>query len=260
MFTTTEFSRVSGLSVEMLRLLGTQEVLIPANQDDDEELAAYDETQLPVARAIYHLGKIQVPLERMKSLLAQNSGKIDIATLLTQQERKPLPAKKIKTIVAQEAAIEAMVSQNDSDIHESKVDRLLIAGIRMQGKYVDCGKAYGKIGWQYGRLLSGPAMMLHYDKEYKETDADFEACFPIRKGESKKGIEVHELQGGRLVSLLHSGPYETLAGSYARLLRYVRARHPGYLLPTRETYVKGPGWLFKGDPEKYLTELQILVA
>ncbi|MFI4874133.1 MAG: GyrI-like domain-containing protein, partial [Blastopirellula sp. JB062] len=162
--------------------------------------------------------------------------------------------------VAHETAIQALCSQTDDDIEERKVDRLLVAGIRMQGKYADCGKAFGKIGWQYGRLLDGPAMMLHYDKEYKDSDADFEACFPIRKGESKKEIEVHELQGGRLVSLLHQGPYETLTGSYARLLRYVRARHPGYLLPTREIYRKGPGWLFRGDPEKYLTELQVLVA
>ncbi|MCC9606668.1 MerR family transcriptional regulator [Blastopirellula sp. JC732] len=259
MFTTSEFSRISGLSIEMLRLLKQEQVLSPTAPSDDEELAAYDDAQLPIARAIYHLGKIEIPLERIRALLDQTSGKVDIAKLLSQQEGA-LPEKRIKTIVAQEAAIEAICARDDDDIRETKVDRLLVAGIRMRGKYSDCGKAYGKIGWQYGRQLSGPAMMLHYDKEYKENDADFEACFPIRQGASKKGIEVHELEGGRLVSLTHRGPYETLTGSYARLLRYVRARHPGYLLPTRESFVKGPGWLFKGDPEKYLTELQILVA
>ncbi|TWT38522.1 MerR family transcriptional regulator [Blastopirellula retiformator] len=259
MFTTSEFSRVSGLSIEMLRLLNEQQVLPPAAPNEDEELAAYDDAQLPIARAIYHLGKIEIPLERIKTLLDQNEGKVDIGRLLTQQERA-LPAKRIKAIATHEAAIEALCALSDDDISERKVDRLLVAGLRMRGRYTDCGKAFGKIGWQYGRQLCGPAMMLHYDKEYKEHDADFEACFPIRPAASRKGIEVHELEGGRLVSLTHCGPYETLTGSYVRLLRYVRTRHPGYLLPTRESFLKGPGWLFRGDPEKYRTELQILVA
>ncbi|MFI4874745.1 MAG: hypothetical protein ACIALR_05390, partial [Blastopirellula sp. JB062] len=62
MFSFSEFSRVSGLSIELLRVLQQQEVLIPAQQDDDEELTAYDESQLPLARAVYRLGQIEVPL------------------------------------------------------------------------------------------------------------------------------------------------------------------------------------------------------
>ena len=31
------------------------------------------------------------------------------------------------------------------------------------------------------------------------------------------------------------------------------------VLPTREVYLKGPGMLLKGNPEKYLTEIQIPV-
>ncbi|WP_158264808.1 GyrI-like domain-containing protein [Blastopirellula marina] len=261
MFTTSEFSRVSGLSIDMLHLLRQQEVLIAARPSDDDDAAAYDPSQLPIAQAIYHLGQIEIPLERMKSLLTQNVGKIDLATLLSSRERPSEPAKRTEQVapqIADQPTTEAL--REFEDIEERKVGRLLVAGIRMRGKYRECGRAYGKISWQYGRQLCGPAMMLHYDKEFKQDDADFEACFPIRQGESQKGIEVHELDGGRLVSLVHRGPYETLAGSYDRLLRYVRERHVGYVLPTRECYVKGPGWLFRGNPEKYVTELQILVA
>ena len=31
-------------------------------------------------------------------------------------------------------------------------------------------------------------------------------------------------------------------------------------LPTREVYIKGPGMIFKGNPKKYLTEIQIPIA
>lgn len=30
--------------------------------------------------------------------------------------------------------------------------------------------------------------------------------------------------------------------------------------PTREVYIKGPGMIFKGNPKRYLTEIQILVT
>ena len=30
-------------------------------------------------------------------------------------------------------------------------------------------------------------------------------------------------------------------------------------MPTREVYLKGPGMIFKGNPNKYLTEIQILI-
>jgi effector-binding domain-containing protein len=30
-------------------------------------------------------------------------------------------------------------------------------------------------------------------------------------------------------------------------------------IPTREIYVKGPGMIFKGNPNNYLTEIQIPV-
>ena len=31
-------------------------------------------------------------------------------------------------------------------------------------------------------------------------------------------------------------------------------------LPTREVYIKGPGMIFKGNPKKYLTEIQIPIG
>lgn len=68
--------------------------------------------------------------------------------------------------------------------------------------------------------------MLIYDNEYKEEDADFEVCMPIRKGESTDEITVRELAGGRCLSLLHKGPYDSVSPSYAKLFDY--AQQKGY--------------------------------
>jgi effector-binding domain-containing protein len=101
---------------------------------------------------------------------------------------------------------------------------------------------------------------LYFDGEYKEIDADFEACFPVRKGTSTKIVSVRELPGGKAACLIHKGPYETLHVSYQRLIDYMSENAYRTLLPTREIYLKGPGFVFKGNPKNYLTEIQMFIA
>ena len=58
---------------------------------------------------------------------------------------------------------------------------------------------------------------------------------------------------------MHRGPYAEIGRSYQRVLEYVRAKKLSPKVPSREVYIKGPGMIFKGNPKKYLTEIQVLV-
>ncbi len=145
------------------------------------------------------------------------------------------------------------------DVQEKTLEAMLIAGVRMKGKYSECGKGFIKIGTNLGLSICGKPFCLHYDNEYREDDADFEVGFPIREAKEVEGVSVRELPGGRCVSLLHEGPYEQLERSYAKILDYVKDKGFEMLIPSREIYLKGPGMIFKGNPEKYLTEIQILI-
>jgi effector-binding domain-containing protein len=137
--------------------------------------------------------------------------------------------------------------------------KVLVAGVRMKGKYSDCGKGFAQLGRRFGRHICGKPMMLIYDHEYKEDDADFEPCMPVRKGESTDAIAVRELPSGRCVTLMHQGPYTELGRSYAKILDYVKQKGYEVVSPCREVYIKGPGMIFKGNPKKYLTEIQMMV-
>src|SRR5207247_4621314 len=111
----------------------------------------------------------------------------------------------------------------------------------------------------FWRSISGPCFLLHYDNEYKVGDADFEACMPLKKGKEVAGISVRELPGGKCVSLMHKGPYNELSRSYAKIVAHIKKKGYEIVMPTREVYVKGPGMIFKGNPKKYLTEIQMVV-
>lgn len=146
------------------------------------------------------------------------------------------------------------------EVEQKTLEPMLIAGIRMRGKYCECGVAFGKIGKAFGRHICGPGFLLHYDTEYKENDADFEACFPIRQGTSTDEITVRELPGGKCIALQHQGPYEDLGPAYDKICQFMTDNAIAAQMPSREVYLKGPGMIFKGNPKKYLTEIQMVLC
>lgn len=146
-----------------------------------------------------------------------------------------------------------------TEVEEKTLEPLLVGGIRMKGRYSECGKGFGKLGRKLGRHTTGHALMLQYDCEHKPEDADFEPCVPLNRAVEAEGIHVRELPGGRAITLLHHGPYEDLSSSYCRLIEYARSKDLHLQVPNREVYIKGPGMIFKGNPKKYITEIQFLV-
>lgn len=47
--------------------------------------------------------------------------------------------------------------------------------------------------------------------------------------------------------------------SYCKILEHIKQKGYETVLRSREVYLKGPGMIFKGNPKKYLTEIQILI-
>lgn len=92
-------------------------------------------------------------------------------------------------------------------------------------------------------------MGLYYDGEYREGDADFEPCFPVRKEIVAPGISFHQVEGGRCLTLIHRGPYDQIGRSYGKLLKHAAEAGVKFALPAREVYVKGPGMIFRRAKE-----------
>jgi len=146
------------------------------------------------------------------------------------------------------------------EVETRKLEAMLVAALRMTGKYSDAGKGFSLLGKKFGRHICGKPFMLHHDSEHKEDDANFEVCMPIRKGESTGNIEVRELAGGTCISLIHTGPYDQIGPAYDKITEFARQQGYEIKVPTREVYLKGPGMILKGNPRKYVTEIQMLIA
>ena len=266
MYTIGEFSRVTGLTVKALRFYHEEGVLEPASVDPRTGYRYYDAGQVETARVIAYLRGVELPVGEIRELLrggGSEEGLLDAlerhrAVVEEKVRRLRTVARSLGQFISDERQAIAM-ARDIYEVEEKDVGTVLVGGIRMTGRYAECGKGFGRLGRAFGRQVCGKPFLLHYDSEYKEEDADFEACFPVRQRKAVEGVSVRELPGGRCVSLVHRGPYDQLGHSYARVLGYVKERGYRVVMPTREVYLKGPGMIFKGNPRNYLTEIQILV-
>ena len=267
MYQIGEFSRLTELPVKTLRYYHEEGLLVPARVDGENGYRLYDDENLSRARVIRRLRELEFSLVDIRKILDFEADEFSFLDQLKKRKKELQDelhrlseiSKSIDQIILFESKVKQEMSQSEFKIEEKTIDDLLVCSVRMKGKYSDCGKVFPKLGRKFGRYVNGAPMLLHHDTEYREDDADFEVCMPIAKGKSSGEIEVRSLAGGRCICLLHKGPYETLSRSYERIMNYVKENQYSVTTPTREVYVKGPGIIFKGNPENYVTEIQMLV-
>lgn len=267
MFSIGEFSTISGITVRTLRYYHDEGLLVPSAIDVETGYRTYDERNLEAANVIVALRGMEFSLDDIREILSGAGEDADVLVHLERQ-RELISVrlkhyrdvvKRIDDIIHQqrEAREFQKMTKPKFEIQERDVEPIMIAGVRTNGCYSDIGKGLGALCKQVGRHIVGHPMCLYYDSEYREDDADFEPCVPIRKKIDADGISIRELAPVRCVTLVHQGPYEDLQHSYARVLKYVKTHGYEITLPSREVYLKGPGMIFRGNPKNYLTEIQL---
>jgi effector-binding domain-containing protein len=98
-------------------------------------------------------------------------------------------------------------------------------------------------------------MMLSYDEEYKEKDADIEMAFPIT-GEistNEPSIIVKTLPKCRVISGIHKGSYHNIDKIYAQIFEYLERQNLTLVTPIRELYLRS---LDEVQESELLTEIQ----
>lgn len=267
MFSIGEFSKITGLTIKTLRFYHERGVLIPAQVEAGSGYRYYDQRNIDVARTITGLRDFGFSLDDVIEILRNHNDEADILKHLEKQKlllrdrmaRDRATVSNIDQIIQKETEARNMIKQPTFEIEVKELTPLLVAGIRITGRYEDCSRVFGKLGRTLGRHIAGLPLCLYYDQEYRKDDADFEPCLPVRKMIKAEGADVRKLKGGTAITLVHQGPYTELGRSYERLIQHAKDRGSKVLMPSREVYLKGPGMIFKGNPKKYLTEIQMMI-
>jgi effector-binding domain-containing protein len=106
-------------------------------------------------------------------------------------------------------------------------------------------------------LLFDGSTLTNTPEEWGIARLEWEIAVPIVGRISvEPGFEVKSLPGGKMVTLIYTGPYHEIAGAYTRAIEYVGSHGLNVNGPCREMYLNNP----QEVPEsKLMTEIQIPV-
>src|SRR5262245_5723866 len=171
-FTIGEFSKIAGLSVKTLRFYHEEGLLAPSSVDEQTGYRYYDAGKIEVARVICRLRELEFSLEEIGAILGKARSDRDILSYLEQhKEELAKQARHYRQIVnrldymIRQEREGSMAMQNETyDVQEKTIEPMLLAGVRMKGKYSDCGKGFSTIGRRLGRFICGPSFLLLFDR------------------------------------------------------------------------------------------------
>lgn len=259
MYLISQFSKISGLTVKALRYYDEQNILKPSHRDKDTLYRLYDESDLEKAQLIKLLRTLDFSISEMKAALDMVENDTDLTCILQEK------IEHIETNIAKEKALIKKINNylsplpsNPSNInYDITIDVIpasLVASIRFSDKYDQLGRYVPILYKAAKNNVNGSVINCYYDEECTEI-ADMELCLPIRKQISDSTINCKRLPAVKAVCTTHYGSYETLYLAYKALFEYVNKQNISLLTPSREIYVKGPGMIFKGNSQDYVTKV-----
>ena len=260
-----EFSIISRLSIKTLRYYHECGLLEPSEVDHSSGYRFYDEESLGKARTIQELRGFDFSLKEIKEIVDSHIDGCELVDVLRKKVREITGKisgyrevkKRLERLIEREEEVSTDITDNEIIIKDIPIIR--IASVRFTGKYQEVTPAFVRLLLSYGRYCDGVPFSLYYDDEYKEEKADIEACIPIKEVIENEGIKCRELDGGKAVTIIHRGPYETIGRSYKKLIDHIQENGYEIRLPNREVYLKGPDILVLDPPYGFITEVQMLL-
>src|SRR6185312_15605755 len=149
-----EFSQITGLSVKTLRFYHEKGILVPSSVDESTGYRFYDAGKIEKARVIMRLRQMEFSIEDISAVLGQCTDEADILNYLQRQKNMLQQriredrdiVRSLDQIISDEKSAQQLLESENFSIEEKNIEPTLIAGIRMKGKYSDCGKGFGQLG------------------------------------------------------------------------------------------------------------------
>jgi effector-binding domain-containing protein len=264
------FSTVTRLTRKALRLYDSRGLLVPKAKDGVTGYRYYTGDQIQRGVRIKHLSALGFGLEEIAEFLeAEASGDVSRVGGLVDSRLRSTEEELVRLRWV------ASLLNNNMELMKETMSEPLIK--KVPETRVISKRDKGPIGETVGRLIGdligviympenqanlvkivGPFMTVYHDHEYKETDADLELAVPItgKVTVPDPSIEVKNLPGRKVASLVHKGSYETIGPAYAKLYDYVMKSELELSGPMMDVYLNDPNTV---EPEEILTEIQALI-
>lgn len=141
------------------------------------------------------------------------------------------------------------------EIEIRDIEPIRVAYMRYKGIATEANKIFPNVFKAIMGKTNGAPFFSYIMMNPETRIGEIELCVPTAEVPNGNGIEVKEMPRIKAVCVTHTGSYETLAQAYAAIDRYAAENEILLQPPFREVFIKGPGMVFKGNPDKYITEI-----
>jgi effector-binding domain-containing protein len=254
---------MSRLSIKALRWYDECGLLAPAWVDPASGYRYYRASQVNRAEAIRILRLIDLPLDEIGQILAEDDPELTAKRLVMQRERlEEQLADRQRMLRFLERLINRGGSIMPYDVTIKKVEAQPVASVT---HHTDLAAISDHIGQAFATLMgamsqagtspAGAPFIVFHDVIDEKTDGDIEVCIPVPADAqgSTEGVAWKETPATAVVSTTHQGPYDEISPAYHTVTGWIQDHGHEVSGPPREIYLNDPQTV---APEDLLTEVQ----
>ena len=280
MFKIGEFSRLSRVSVRMLRHYDQLGLLKPSQTDSFTNYRYYSADQLPRLNRIIALRDLGFSLEQIAGLLDEDLPSDQLLGMLKLKRAEIEQQMQVEQL--RMARLEARIRQMNEKADQGSYDVILRdVAPELVATYREVVPDDDRIQYMFNEVetyvalheqarADKPPFTIYHDAEYREKDIDAEVAIPLKFPiPGTDVIHVYEWPGtSSAACVVHSGSYATLYQAYNALLGWIEANDYRMAGPIREVYLRYgadglgfdlPPTYLAQDSNEYVTELQLSV-
>jgi len=266
MFKIGEFSKLTQVSVRMLRYYDETGLLKPAKIDEFSGYRLYSTEQIPILNKIIFLRDIGFNVSEIA--IAINNW--DNTFITNQLENKHL---EIENIIKEEHDKLSKIELAMKDIQEEKMSIHYNVTIKSTPSYkvlslrkvIPNYYAEGELWKEMSEFvdennisISNNTFSIYHDTEYKERDVDVELCALVDKtGENMNGFVYRNTEPIPIMACtMVYGEFKNIANAFLAFANWLQ-KHNQYKMTGQSRQIVHRGPWNETNPDKYLTEIQI---
>lgn len=266
MFKIGEFSKLTQVTIRMLRYYDEAGLLKPEQIDPLTGYRMYSARQIPVLEKIVYLRDSGFHVAEIAAALHHS----DDGFIIEQLEKKhreieqaiQLEKERLRKI---ELAIgELQSTRNEMHYHISikSIPQYQVLSLRrvIPTYYAegDLWKELASFAARNHVILTGAAFSIYHDIGYKEQDVDVELCVPVKEiGEDAGQFKYRVTEAvPTMACTMVYGEFSNIAGAYLAFSEWLQKNGQYQMIgDERQIVHRGPG--NETDPDHYLVEIQI---
>lgn len=266
MFKIGEFSKLTQISIRMLRYYDEAGLLKPAEIDKWTGYRMYSANQIPILNKIVYLRDSGFNVSEIAALLDKKDSQSLIEQLdikyakienTIQDEKEKLRKIELakKDILGQKDEMHYNISIKSIPSYQVLSLRKVIPNYYAEG---ELWQELSSFATEMQISISNDTFSIYHDKEYRETHVDVELCTPVKRLGKNIGNFVYRNTEAvsTMASTMVYGDFSNISEAYISFAQWLQKNSQFNMCgSTRQIVHRGP-WN-ESNPDKYLIELQI---